>query len=152
MAEFLQWLSVIAMATVKVIPALVMAMAYNMKHWEIFVGLATGSFIGVAFFTFFGTRIRRWRKERNHRLGIVKTINYRKARKYKRMWIRFGLPGIAILTPIFFGPAIGALIAVIFERNQGRILLFLGVSILIWSLLFAMAGGEILALIHKISE
>ena len=38
MAEFLQWLSVIGMSTLKVIPALVMAMAYGMKHWQIFVG------------------------------------------------------------------------------------------------------------------
>ncbi|MEY3442760.1 MAG: hypothetical protein RLZZ519_1041 [Bacteroidota bacterium] len=148
MAEFLQWLSVIGMSTLKVIPALVMAMAYGMKHWQIFVGLFSGSMIGVGFFTFFGLRIIKWRKERRRRLGIVKPLNYRKARKYKRMWIRFGLPGIALLTPIFFGPAIGAVIAVIFERNQMRIFAYMGVSIAIWSAVFALLGHQVLELVH----
>lgn len=148
MAEFLQWLSVIGMSTLKVIPALVMAMAYGMKHWQIFVGLFAGSMIGVGFFTFFGLRIIKWRKERRRRLGIVKPLNYRKARKYKRMWIRFSLPGIALLTPIFFGPAIGAVIAIIFERSQMRIFLYMGVSIAVWSAIFALLGHQVLELIH----
>ena len=148
MAEFLQWLSVIGMSTLKVIPALVMAMAYGMKHSQIFVGLFAGSMIGVGFFTFFGLRIIKWRKERRRRLGIVKPLNYRKARKYKRMWIRFGLPGIALLTPISFGPAIGAVIAIIFERSQMRIFLYMGVSIAAWSAIFALLGHQVLELIH----
>ena len=96
----------------------------------------------------FGLRIIKWRKERRRRLGIVKPLNYRKARKYKRMWIRFGLPGIALLTPIFFGPAIGAVIAIIFERSQMRIFLYMGVSIAAWSAIFALLGHQVLELIH----
>jgi hypothetical protein len=112
------------------------------------VGLFAGTMIGVGFFTFFGLRIIKWRKERRRRLGIVKPLNYRKARKYKRMWIRFGLPGIALLTPIFFGPAIGAVIAIIFERSQMRIFLYMGVSIAVWSAIFALLGHQVLELIH----
>lgn len=148
MTEFLQWLSVIAMATVKDLPALGMAMLYDMQHWEIWVSLVAGSMIGVAFFTFFGLRIQRWRKERRHRLGSKKPLNYRKARKWKRLWQRFGLPGISLLTPILFGPAIGALICVIFERRQGRIMLYMGVSISLWCLVFAFLGHEVMELFH----
>ena len=148
MAEFLQWLSVIAMATLKDLPALGMAMLYDMEHWEIFVSLFAGSMLGVGFFAFFGLRIIKWRKERRRRLGIVKPLNFRKARKYKRIWLRFGLPGIALLTPILFGPAIGALICVIFERSQLRILLYMGVSIAIWCAIFALLGHQVMELFH----
>jgi hypothetical protein len=148
MTEILQWLSVIAMATVKDLPALGMAMLYKMDRWEIFVSLVVGSMIGVAFFTFFGLRIQRWRKERRHQLGIKKPLNYRKARKWKRMWLRFGLPGISLLTPILFGPAMGALICVIFERRQGRIMLYMGVSISLWSVVFALLGHQVMEFFH----
>lgn len=148
MAEFLEWLSVVGLATLKVLPALGLAMAHGMKRWEIFVALASGSFLGVAFFTVFGLRIRKWRKHRRIQKGIQKPLNYRKARKWKRMWLRFGLPGIALLTPPMISPPIGAIIAVIFERRQGRILAFMGASILLWSALFAILGHEILELLH----
>jgi Na+-transporting NADH:ubiquinone oxidoreductase subunit NqrB len=149
MGEFLEWLSVVGLSTVKVLAGLAMAITHGMKPWEIFAALAAGSMIGVTFFTFFGLTIRRWRKERRMRLGIVKPLNYRKARKWKRMWLRFGLPGIALLTPPLISPPIGALIAVIFERRKGRILAYMGVSILLWSALFALVGDQILALIHR---
>lgn len=148
MGEILEWLSVIGMATVKVLPALGMALAYGMEGWEIFVTLASGAMIGVTFFTLFGLRIRRWQKERRRAKGIVKPLNIRKARKWKRMWMRFGLPGIALLTPPMISPPIGSIIAIIFERRQGRILAFMAVSILIWCLLFAVMGQQILNLIH----
>ncbi len=149
MGEFLAWLSVVALAAVKVLFALGVAIAHGMKPWEIFVGLAAGSMLGVIFFTFFGLTLRKWLKERRLRKGIRKPLNYRKARKWKRMWLRFGLPGVAILTPPLISPPVGALIAVIFERRRGRILAYMGVSILIWSALFALVGEQILALIHR---
>jgi hypothetical protein len=138
MAEFLEWLSVVALASVKVLFALAAAIAHGMKPWKIFVALSAGSMLGVAFFTLFGLRIRKWRKDRRQRLGIQKPLNFRKARKWKRMWLRFGLPGIAVLTPPLISPPIGALIAVIFERSKTRIFIYMGISILVWSAIFAL--------------
>ena len=148
MGEFLQWLSVVGLASIKVLFALGAALASDMKPWKIFVALSVGSMLGVTFFTFFGLRIRKWQKERRIRKGIRKPLNYRKARKWKKMWLRFGLPGIAILTPPLISPPIGALIAVIFERRRSRILIYMAVSILIWSAIFALVGDQFLALIH----
>jgi hypothetical protein len=204
MGEILQWLSVVGLATVKVLAGLGVGIAYGMKPWQIFVCLAAGSMIGVVFFTFFGQRIRVWRKERrkqryileleeigkarkviarrvlfwqskpamlipgflrrmfgsingSYRLWLRKrrrksrkpaALNFRKARKWKKMWLRYGLPGIALLTPPLISPPIGALIAAFFERRRGRILAYMGVSILLWSALFAAVGHQILALIH----
>jgi hypothetical protein len=149
MGEFLAWLSVMALATVKVLPALGLAIAHDMKPWEIFSALAGGSMLGVTFFTLFGLQIRRWQKERRIRKGIVKPLNFRKARKWKRMWLKFGLPGVALITPPMISPPVGALIAVIFERRRGRILLYMGISILIWSTIFAFAGEGLLSLLRS---
>lgn len=148
MGEFFEWLSVIALATVKVLPALGLAIAHDMKPWQIFVTLSSGSMIGVTFFTLFGLRFRKWRKVRRMRKGIYKPLKYRKARKWKRMWMRFGLPGIALITPPMISPPVGALIAVIFERSKTRILIYMAVSVLLWSALFAVVGDQFLDWVH----
>lgn len=149
MNEFLEWLTVVGLASLKVLPALGLALAHKLPAWEIFISLAIGSMLGVTFFTLFGLRIRRWRKERRKRKGIRKPFNIRKARKWKRLWIRYGLPGVALLTPPVLSPPVGALIAVIFERRQGRILLYMGLSILVWCSLFALLGQQLYDLLEQ---
>jgi hypothetical protein len=148
MAEFMEWLSVIGLSSLKVIPGLALALAQNMRPWEIFAALGIGSMAGVVFFTLFGLRIRRWRKERRKRKGIQKPLNFRKARKWKRMWLRYGLPGVALLTPPLLSPPIGSFIAVVFEKRKGRILLYMGMSITLWCTIFALLGQQFLELIH----
>jgi hypothetical protein len=148
MAEFMTWLTVAGISSLKVIPGLALAMAQDMSSVEIFVTLAVGSMLGVIFFTMFGMRIRKWRKERRRRKGIQKPLNFRKARKWKRMWVRYGLPGVALLTPPLLSPPIGAFIAVAFEKRKGRILLFMGMSILLWCTIFALLGHQVLEVIH----
>jgi hypothetical protein len=148
MAELIKWLTVTGLAALKVVPALGLAISLKMNRWEIFVALAAGSFMGVSFFTLFGLRIRGWLKERRDRKGIRKPMNYRKARKWKRMWLRFGLVGIALLTPPVISPPVGAIISVIFEKRRSRILLCMGASILAWSVVFAFLGEQILRLLH----
>jgi hypothetical protein len=148
MAELLEWLSVVGVASLKVIPGLALAIAHQMSPLEIFLALTIGSSLGVLIFTLFGLRIRRWRKERRKRKGIRKPLNFRKARKWKRLWSRYGLPGVALLTPPMLSPPIGTLIAVLFERRKGRILIFMGASILLWCTIFALLGKGALEAIH----
>ncbi|NJL14022.1 MAG: hypothetical protein HC913_14110, partial [Microscillaceae bacterium] len=58
------------------------------------------------------------------------------------IWRKYGLWGIALLTPIFFSPIIGTLIAVSFERQSSRIVLFMFLSALFWSVVIvAFAYG-----------
>jgi hypothetical protein len=45
-------------------------------------------------------------------------------------------------------PPIGTLIAVLFERRKGRILIFMGASILLWCTIFALLGKGALEAIH----
>ena len=72
----------------------------------------------------------------------------RRLRFVVRIWKRFGIIGIAVLTPPFLTPPIGAAIAVSFGEKVSRIILFLGASMVAWSLVFAFFGEWIAGLLH----
>lgn len=58
-----------------------------------------------------------------------------RSRKIVRIWSKYGLIGLAALTPIFLSIPIGTFFITRLERNKRKILLYLFVSITLWSLL-----------------
>lgn len=98
----------------------------------------------VFLFTFFGNWIRtrifarfRWRK-----------VNAEKARRLEMIWKRYGLIGVAILTPIILTPIGGTLLAVSSGSPREKIIFYMFVSASFWSVVISMAiyifGNEVL--------
>ncbi len=56
-------------------------------------------------------------------------------RKYVSIWRRYGLFGIAILTPILLTPIGGTLLAISFGTPRNKLILFMFVSAAAWSVL-----------------
>lgn len=69
------------------------------------------------------------------KLEAPKKIFTKRTRRMVRIWKRYGLVGIAALTPIIFSIPIGTFFMSRMEKNKKRILLYMFVSISIWSLL-----------------
>jgi hypothetical protein len=63
-----------------------------------------------------------------------KKIFTKRNRKIVRIWTKYGLFGIALLTPIILSIPLGTLIANSLESNRKKIVLYMFVSILFWSL------------------
>lgn len=144
-----QMLIATGISTLKILPAVGFALLKEFTWWEIFISVSVGGISGVVFFSFWGTKIRAYVKARRRRRGRKKKkMNIRKARRILRIWKRFGLFGIAFLTPPFISPPIGAIIAVAFGETYARILLYMTISTLAWAAIFALAGDRILALIN----
>ncbi len=57
-------------------------------------------------------------------------------RRKIEIWNRFGLVGVAFLTPILFSPIGGAMIANAFGETKERIFIFMLVSGILWSMSF----------------
>lgn len=148
---FLQYLSVAALASIKVLPGLALAMVYKFNSLEIFLSLSIGGIAGITVFTFLGERIRTWlkRRRKDKNKGKDKSINIRKARRILRIWHKYGLLGIAVLTPPMISPPFGSIISVAFRENRGRILLYMYISVVAWAGIFALLGDQILALIGQ---
>jgi len=109
------------------------------------VGTVAGMMTSVVAFTYFGDWLRtrwidRWFK-RKHQSPMRK-------RKLLNLWHKYGMIGVAVLTPVLFTPIGGTLIAVSFRAPKEKILFFMFISAVLWSLLVTSAvyffGKEIL--------
>lgn len=98
----------------------------------------------VFLFTFFGNWIRTNIFGRFRR----KKVNLKKAAKFEKLWSRYGLAGVALLTPIILTPIGGTLLAVSSGSPKDKIIFYMFVSASFWSVLISMAiyffGNEVL--------
>jgi hypothetical protein len=145
--EVLELLSVVGMSSLKVLPGVGLALLYELTALEIFLTIFIGGMAGIITFSFFGTRIRAWRKKRRMARNIVKKVKIKRARRIVRIWRKYGLVGVAFLTPPLISPPFGVAIAVAFGERMERILLYMGISMAFWAAVFAIVGEQILALI-----
>lgn len=95
-----------------------------------------GGIAGNIFFVYLSAdilrRIHNYRVKRNliHRKRIFTRAN----RRIIRIKQRFGLTGIALITPII-GTPVGAFLAEKFYKNKRRVVIYLSFSVIFWSLL-----------------
>lgn len=96
-----------------------------------------GGMVGVWAFGFFDKKLRGWW---HHWRGDDKKIKKIKFTKNKRRMVRFrdkfGLAGIAFLTPVLLSVPIGTFMALRLTHNMYRISFFMFVSFIIYSLVF----------------
>lgn len=98
----------------------------------------------VFLFTFFGNWIRqkvlvKFRKPK---------VNLKRAEKLDRIWKRYGLLGVALLTPLVLTPIGGTLLAVSSGSPKDKIIFYMFVSASFWSVVISMAiyifGNQVL--------
>ena len=133
-------LSVFLLSTVKfVFGAVPMALGLGFSFFEAVTVTSLGGFTGVMFFTFMSEKIiANYKRRKAHRLAEHPEIPKEKIFTRRRRFIvtvkkRFGLLGIAFLTPLLFSIPIGCFIAVRYFHSKQRILVFMFGSILFWS-------------------
>lgn len=61
-----------------------------------------------------------------------------RSRRLVRIWQRYGLVGLAALTPILFSIPLGTFVMARLESNRKKILLYMFISIVCWSLLLTL--------------
>ncbi|HEY9048228.1 MAG TPA: hypothetical protein VIN08_20115 [Ohtaekwangia sp.] len=69
-------------------------------------------------------------------------------RKFVGIWKKYGLPGVAALTPVFLTPIGGTLLALSFGAPRNKLILYMFISAAVWSVIFSSAiyffGNEVL--------
>ncbi len=147
----LEFASVIALSSLKMLPGLGLGLVYQMSAFELFICLSAGGILGVFLFTMAGEQIRNYFKARRKRKGKERTkpVKIKKARRILRIWNKYGLIGVAILTPPMISPPFGSIISVAFRENRSRILIFMSISVVVWSAIFALLGDQILDLLGE---
>ena len=120
---------------------------YNLNFWEAFTVTTVGGVAGVVTFVFFGDfviskwsafiylikRIYKTREQiRNETKHPKKKFNWR-SRYVARVKRRFGLIGIAFVTPCIISIPIGSVVAVGFYKNKLKVLAYIFCSLIFWS-------------------
>ncbi|MBI3512005.1 MAG: hypothetical protein HY064_15205 [Bacteroidetes bacterium] len=146
--HWLKILEVAFIASVKFLFAPFEAERYNFNFGQSFVITTLGGIIGIFVFYFAGANIATWWK---HTKAVIKSVFLRKPaavieRKPTRIFTRgrrfvvgikmkFGLMGIAFVTPCVISIPIGTIVAAHFFRKRKPVLLYLLSSLLLWSLI-----------------
>ncbi|HEX5167586.1 MAG TPA: hypothetical protein VFW11_00330 [Cyclobacteriaceae bacterium] len=86
-------------------------------------------------FAFFGDLIRR--KIINRYFGPRKRFTEQN-RKFVVIWRKYGLAGVAALTPILFTPIGGVLLALSFGSPRDKLIIYMFVSASIWSVVLTL--------------
>jgi hypothetical protein len=128
--EFLSALVVFGFSTVKFLSGVAASLGFQQGLLPSYISTVGGGIIGVFAFAFFGEIIGKlFTKIYPNRTIRVFTSWNRFIVKIRR---NFGLPGIAMLTPILSIP-LGMILAMSLTKNKWRIAFFMLTSFLIWA-------------------
>ncbi|MGB0089317.1 MAG: small multi-drug export protein [Planifilum fulgidum] len=101
-----------------------------------------GNWITVFLLILLFDRWNQWRKRRKpSRAGASEEAPSKRRQRARRLWERFGLVGLALLSPLATGTHLAAAVAMAFRTPKGKVTLWMTVSIFLWTTLLA-AGSH----------
>ncbi len=165
--EITHWLKILEVtliASVKFLLAPFEAERYNMSYWQSFMYTTGGGTLGIFVFYYAGHFISQWwiknvakiksfltRRPITDFTGENKRVMTRKNKLIVRVKNKFGLAGIAFVTPCLISIPIGTLVAVAIYRKRKPVILYLMISLVLWSF-FLNWLAQYLALSKRLLE
>lgn len=131
---------VFLLSTVKfVFGSVPLALGFGFSFFEAVTVTCLGGFTGATFFVYLSDKLlaylkkRKARKNKENPGAPPKQIFTKRNRMVVKVKNRFGLLGIAFLSPSLFPLPIGCFIAVRYFKNKHKILVYMYGAILFWS-------------------
>ena len=143
-------LTLILWSSVKFLAAAPLALAYGFNYYQTLIITMTGGILGVFFFFYIGEHLGpllniiriRYAMFRGQNMVDIKQTKRKKiftwrSRLMVRTIRRFGLIGIAALTPIILSIPVGTILAARYYHNKKQVLAYLCISVLCWSVIMS---------------
>lgn len=135
------------------VPVFVIKEEYSFGE-SILFGVSSGTF-GIIVFMFLSSGILKFWDWFKRKTGWFKRKKKRRVfSKKSRRWVKvkskFGLFGIAALTPIILSIPIGCFIAMRYYKNKKKVFLYLFLAVVAWSLIFASFGSAVIRIFDSI--
>ncbi|MFB5662853.1 small multi-drug export protein [Alteribacillus sp. HJP-4] len=115
------------------------------------IGAAAGlPVIPVTIFSFLGNiatilllillmdQVKAWMQKRREKKG--RAPSQKRAERAERLWKKFGLPGVALLSPFLIGSHLGAVLAMGFGGTKQQIAIWMTISVFSWSVLVGIGS------------
>lgn len=113
-----------------------MGAVFGLSFIETVAATVLGMMTTVVIVSFFGPGFRRWL---TNTFNKDQKVFSKRNRKFVTYWKKYGLFGISFLTPVLFSPILGALLVNAFGESKSRILGYMLVSAIFWSLTLSKA-------------
>ncbi len=138
------YLTVSGLCAVKYMIGVASGLATNFSFTELFLCYFIGGSVGMVLYTLFGEKIMSWWKNRkSQKIENIENLPPKNDWKVK-VWNKFGLIGIAILTPPILSQPVGTAISLGFGAPAFKVIIAMCSSMFVWSLIFAYAGNTIM--------
>jgi hypothetical protein len=128
-------LVVFGLSIIELWAAIPLGFAFNLHPATIFGLSSAGSIISALLVVLVGSKIRstilRWRYGEN------------KAPQHGRLhniWERYGVMGLGLLSPLLLGAPLGAALGCVFGAEKWRLLLWMSLGIVLWSVALTVIG------------
>lgn len=130
MVEILKYFSVYLISMVKFFGGPVLGISSGLSFVETMVLTIAGMMTSVVIFSLVGKAFSNWyaKRRRNKAGSIFNTKN----RRIVKVWQKFGVTGIAFLTPIILTPIVGTVVAALFGASRKRIFVHMLWSAVFW--------------------
>lgn len=139
-SSWLEIVSVFLMSSVKfVFGGVPLALLYGFSFFKTVTVTSIGGFVGSTFFVYTSDKLiayfkkKKAKKKHETEPAKAKKIFTRKNKIIVTVKKRFGLLGIAVLTPSLFSIPIGCFLAVRYFKDKQRIVIYMFGSILFWA-------------------
>ena len=107
--------------------------AMHLNPWTAALCAWTGYTAIAAAMLAVGTPARKWLTEKFHISARPDPQKF-----LWRVWMRWGLPGLALIAPVTCGPYFAALIALMLGERPRRLLLWIALGVIPWCIVFVM--------------
>lgn len=104
----------------------------GLSIWETALFTFLGMMSSVILFTFIGIKFRHKITEKLKKKGKYKLFT-KKNRRIVKIWQKFGITGVAFLTPPVLTPIAGTIIALSFRVPRKKLWLYMAISAALWS-------------------
>lgn len=114
-------------------PAAVILFKFN--FFKVFIASCAGGIGGTIFYTYLSAGLLKWWEDYKDRKNLFtkKKIFTKSNRRVIRIKNRFGLTGIAILTPVLLSIPLGSFLAERFYKDKRKVILAISSWVMIWS-------------------
>lgn len=82
--------------------------------------------------------VKNWLQKRREKKG--KNVSEKRQKRAVNLWKKYGLPGLAILSPLLIGSHLGTILAMSFGGTRKNITLWMTTSILGWTIAMGIAS------------
>jgi hypothetical protein len=148
LAQLAKYVAVYLISMIKFIGGPLSGVASGLTWVETFIFTVLGMMTTVAVLTLIGNNARKRLFSKINR-NKKKKLFTPKNRRLVRMWRRYGLKGVAFLTPVFFSPIVGTVMAISFGEPAKRIFFYMLGSALFWGVIFSLFINELNTLIFQ---